>query len=328
MTVQLTILGLNQIGLSIGLSLSAHTDQLHRVGHDRDSGSHALAEKMGAVDETRLLLRDSVQDADLIVLCQPAAQSIETLQLIASDLKAECVVLDTSSSPVAFLKAAAEILPQNVYALSFVPAIAPQYLLESPLDSESAHADLFKNSTIAISSSTNATTGALQLATDLATLMDANVMYSDPFEIGGLLAGAETMPQMAAAALLNAVTSQPGWHEGRKLAGSTFALTTLPAEYQPDLKAAAASLLLEQDNNLRVLDNYLAALNQLRALIVAENSEALEQWLKSATEAREEWLTARATREFEHVNEKVEIPTVGETFGRLLGIRKRKPKDK
>lgn len=328
MTTQLTIIGLNQIGLSIGLALSKQTHQLRRVGHDRDSGLHAQAQKIGAVDETRLLLSDSARDADVIVLCQPAAQAIETLQIIAPDLKPECVVLDTSLSPVGFFKAAAEALPHNVYALSFVPAIAPQYLLESPLDTESAHEDLFKNSTIAISSPTNSSTDALQLATDLAALLGANTMFSDPFEIGGLLAGTDTMPQMAAAALLNAVTGQPGWREGRKLAGSTFALTTLPSEYQPDRKAAAASLLLEQDNNLRVLDNYLASLNHLRGMLAQGDAEALEQWLNTAVEARDKWLTARATREYEHTNQKFEIPTLGQSFGRLLGLGKRKPKDK
>jgi prephenate dehydrogenase len=287
---------------------------------------HGEAEKIGAVDETRLQLRDSVTNADMVLICQPISQSIETLEIIAQDLKPECVVMDTSSGPASFLKAAASLLPENVFFLSFVPAVAPQYLQESTEGFDSAHADLFKNSTIAISSSTNAPSDAIQLATDLASLLGANALYSDPHEISGLLAASETLPQLAGAALLNAVTTQPGWHEGRKMAGSAFALTSHSFEAQIDRKAQADSILLEQQNNLRVLDNYMVSLTQLRELLAKGESKALEDWLASAGSAREEWLSARVTRQFEHSNERIEIPTIGETFGRLLGFRKRKPK--
>jgi prephenate dehydrogenase len=36
MTVQITIVGLGQVGTSIGLALAAHTNQVSRVGHDRE----------------------------------------------------------------------------------------------------------------------------------------------------------------------------------------------------------------------------------------------------------------------------------------------------
>ena len=328
MTIQLTIIGLNQIGLSIGLALSKQTHQLRRVGHDRDSSLHASAEKTGAVDETRLLLRDSARGADVIVLCQPAAQAIESLEVIAPDLKPECVLLDTSSSPAAFLNASARLLPANVFALRFVPALHPQYLELNPLDEESAREDLFKDSAIAISSLPSASSDALQLAADLAALLGAQPLFADPHEISGLLAASSALPQMAGAALLQAVTTQPGWMEGQKFAGYPFALATLPFQTQPEAQPLAASLLLEKENNLRVLDNYLAALTQLRAMLAEEHAADLETWLDDARAARADWMRARRTREYLPASEKIEIPTLGQSFGRLLGLGKRKPKEK
>ena len=36
MALQVTIIGLGQIGGSIGMSLSKHTEKLYRVGHDKE----------------------------------------------------------------------------------------------------------------------------------------------------------------------------------------------------------------------------------------------------------------------------------------------------
>lgn len=77
-----------------------------------------------------------------------------------------------------------------------------------------------------------------------------------------------------------------------------------------------------------MLDNYLSALVQLRAMLAEERAADLETWLDDARAARADWMRARRTREYLPASEKLEIPTLGQSFGRLLGLGKRKPKDK
>ena len=56
MTVQITIIGMGQIGTSLGLALSGKEDLLRRVGHDRDLSKARRAEKMGALDRVEINL--------------------------------------------------------------------------------------------------------------------------------------------------------------------------------------------------------------------------------------------------------------------------------
>ena len=47
MPVQITIIGLGQIGASLGLALAAHKDKVATVGHDKEFSIERLAQKMG-----------------------------------------------------------------------------------------------------------------------------------------------------------------------------------------------------------------------------------------------------------------------------------------
>ena len=91
MSVQITIIGLCQVGSSIGLALAGQKS-IHRVGHDKDHKTARLAQKAGAVDEVRINLPSSVKDANLVLLCIPLSGIRETLDFIARDLDRKSVV--------------------------------------------------------------------------------------------------------------------------------------------------------------------------------------------------------------------------------------------
>ncbi len=84
MTIQITIIGLGQIGTSIGLCLSGDKN-FRRVGHDRELEFARTAEKMGALDKVDLNLPHSVRDADIVILSIPVDQIQETLEYITQD---------------------------------------------------------------------------------------------------------------------------------------------------------------------------------------------------------------------------------------------------
>ena len=87
MSVQITIVGLGQIGSSIGLALKAHDVDVHRVGHDKDPQAAKEAQKAGAVDDVKYNLPASVRDANIVILALPLAGIRETLEIIAPDLQ-------------------------------------------------------------------------------------------------------------------------------------------------------------------------------------------------------------------------------------------------
>jgi prephenate dehydrogenase len=96
MPVQLTIIGLGQIGTSVGLALAGKKDLIFRMGHDKENGNAKLAEKMGALDKTHYNLPASVRDADIVLLSIPFDGIRETLDFIKDDLKEGTVVMDTA----------------------------------------------------------------------------------------------------------------------------------------------------------------------------------------------------------------------------------------
>lgn len=98
MPVKITIIGLGQIGASIGLALAEHKDRVVTVGHDKEYSLEQRAKKLGAVNETNHNLPSSVENADLVILALPVNEIRETLGHIAQDLRKDAVVVETSPS--------------------------------------------------------------------------------------------------------------------------------------------------------------------------------------------------------------------------------------
>src|SRR5512138_3105157 len=96
MAIQITILGLGQVGASLGLALAEKKETILRVGNDREPEIARRAQKMGAVDQVQHNLPNAVSKADVVVLAMPVDEIRETLEVIARDLKDGCVVVDTS----------------------------------------------------------------------------------------------------------------------------------------------------------------------------------------------------------------------------------------
>lgn len=325
MTTQITVLGLNQVGASIGLALSGHKEQILRVGNDREIGIARQAEKMGAFDKIVINLHSAVQDADVVVLALPVDEIEPTLTTIAESLKRGVVVVDTSPVKVAVMESAERLLGAERYFVTLTPAINPSYLDESSSGVDAAHSDLFKNSVMVITSPRGTHAGAIQLATDLAVLVGGAPYFADPLEADGLTAASDTLPKLLAAALLNSVTTQPGWREGRKLAGKTFAHSTRPIDDLGETKVLGTAALMNRQNVLRVLDNLTASLQELRGLVDRQEGEALHEFLLQARENRNVWLNQRMKSEWDLAPTPTRETTV-DILGRLVGWRRKEKK--
>jgi prephenate dehydrogenase len=326
MAVQVTIIGLGQIGTSIGLALAEHKGILHRVGHDRDLGIARRAEKMGALDKVMINLQAAVREADLVILSLPIDQIQETLSVIREDLKENAVVMDTGPVKEVVASWAKELLPEGRYYVGLTPVLNPVYLHDLDSGLNAAHPDLFRDGMVAIVSPPRVPSEAIKLAADLTRLLGAKPMFVDPLEIDGLMASTHILPQLIAAALLNTTVDQPGWREGRKVAGRAYAEVTSPIAQLTDHRSLRSAALLNRENVLRVMDGLIAALQVIRGDIQGEAEEALDERLGRARRGREEWWKQRLTSEW--VGEEPpasETPSASEWFGRLLGLGK-KPK--
>ena len=325
MTVQITIVGLGQIGTSVGLALADHKDILYRVGHDREISIAKHAQKLGALDKTMINLPSAVEDADLVLLSLPMDQMRETLSVIALDLKPGAVVMDTGPVKQVMAGWAQEILPEERYYVGLTPVINPKYLHNIESGVEAAHKDLFRDGLMAIVAPSGVPSEALKLAVDLTRLLGAEMLFADLLEIDGLMATTHALPQLMAAALLDATVDQPGWLEGRKVAGRSYAEVASTIHHPTSADSLSSSALLNRENVVRVIDSVIASLQTIRNEIDQEQSDALIKRLASARGGYDEWWRQRQTSDW--VGEGVqdfETPKTSDLFGQLLGMRKRR----
>lgn len=319
MTVQLTVIGLNQIGLSMGLALKAGEYPIERTGSDADLLAERKALKLGAFDKVVHNLPAAVETADIVVLSLPVDEVRKTLEAISPALKSGAVVLETSVLKTAVMNWAENLLPEDRHLLSFTPTLNPDYLAQRSLGDEEAHADLFKKSVFLIGASEKTHPDAVKLAADFSTLLGAKPYFADLAEAEGLTALVHHLPQISAVALYRAVEGQPGWREARKIGGRSLMSALSPLENLDEHKEFGQALLHNSENTVRVIDNLVAELKKLREMVSSQDAEALKDYMEGAVEGRIDWVKKRQTLDWEHMP-RPELPTTGQWLGKLVGL--------
>jgi hypothetical protein len=142
-------------------------------------------------------------------------------------------------------------------------------------------------------------------------------------EIDGLMAATHLLPQIIAAGLLNATVDQPGWREGRKVAGRGFAEATAPITHLSEPSTLQASVMFNRENVLRVLDGLIASLQTLRNDIEAKEDQSLLERLARARRGRERWWQQRQAGEWVNTDDAYpagsEDVSSSDIFSRLFG---------
>jgi prephenate dehydrogenase len=297
MSVQITIIGLGQIGASMGLALAAHKESILRVGHDKDINVERAALQKGAVEKTIHNLPSAVSGARLVVLAIPAHQVRETLEYISQDMQEGSIILDTSPIKAEAAKWTKELLPACHY-IGLAPALNPKLLHEFSVGLEAARADLFTDGVFFISASYGIPESASTLAMDFVRLLGAQPILSDIAESDGLVTKTHLLPQLVSAALLNATIDQPGWQEARKVASRAYAAISSGVEYQDEIEALKTSVMQNRAGTVQVLDLVIAALRGLRDDLDKGDADGVAERLDAAFKDRLRWLNERAAADW------------------------------
>ncbi len=325
MMIQITIIGLGQVGASFGLALAKHKEKILRCGHDPEPTRAKNMEKTGAVDKIYFNLPESVRDADIVLLALPASQVEETLKYIADDLRPGVVVIETSPVHAGVLNLAKKHLREDRHFISIYPVINPVYIEESAIDAQTPHADLFEKAEFLVAAETTTHPDALKLVEDLASLVNASVYISDPTEADGISARVELLPQLMAAALIRTTIDQAGWNDGRRSASKSYARATFAIDSDSDEEGKGTQFILNQVGSLQVIDQITDALKDLRDMIADKNELELNKYMKNAQDQRTRWIEQRRAGDWEkYIGDKP--PSTKERIGGLFGLRERKKK--
>jgi prephenate dehydrogenase len=319
MSVQITIVGLGQIGSSIGLALKAHEVNVHRVGHDKDPQAGKEAQSIGAVDDVKYNLPSSVREAKIVILALPMAEVRETLRIIAPDLQEGTLVLDTAPAKATVAAWAKELLPPGRYYVGLTPAINPEYLHGTEFGVKAARADLFEKGLIVVNAPMGTPGNVFNLTMEFVNLLGAMPLLMDTTEADGIYSGMHVLPQLVAAALLDTTVDRPGWQEARKLAGRPYAAVTAGAAYHDDVLSLAETALENRENVVRLLNAYITSLINLRDEIDDNDREAVLARLTDAWKGRVRWFDERVAAEWlKGEAQQIDAPAFGDRVNQML----------
>jgi prephenate dehydrogenase len=318
MPIQITIIGLGQIGGSIGMALENNKKSLQRVGYDKDSGVAKAAESLGVVDQIKGLTA-AVRDADIVLLCLPLSELRATLQNIALHLKKNALVIDTAPLKGLMVKWTKAILPADRFYVGVVPAVTTKALIATETGFKAARPDLFKNTVMIVDAPPGTPAEVEQLVMNLVRMLGAKPMLADMTESDGLMTTAHILPQLTATALLEATIDQPGWAETRKLAGRPFAGVTGGLAYYDDPASLVVAALSNPSIVTHSLDVMIASLKGLRDDIEKQDEQSIRDRLEQAFEARERWLDERGAADWlREGGDALELPELGEQILQTL----------
>jgi prephenate dehydrogenase len=317
MSTQITIIGLGQIGASIGMALKGNKN-IKRVGCDKDAAVAKAAQSLEVVDEIKDLPA-AVKEAAIVVLCLPLSEIRETLRHIGPWLVDNALVMDTTPIKGGVIQWAQETIPVGRFYIGLVPGIHSNYIASLEYGLNAAEPDLFKKSIFAVDVPPNTPEEIVNRAFDFCHLLGAKPMLTDLLESDGLMTIAHVLPQLIAAALLNATIGQPGWQEARKLAGRPFAGVTSGMAYHDDASSLSEAVLANRTGTVHALDTLMAALKGLRDDIEQGNAEGIAERLNDAVKDREAWLDEREEAQWlKEGGDQEEMPGFGRRVGQTI----------
>jgi prephenate dehydrogenase len=329
-TISLSILGLDRLGASVGLALrrynlrknSSHV--FKTVGFDTRPGVTEAAEKLAVAgniavaDKIARRLGEAVEGQDIVVLTLPYSEVKDTYSRMAAGLRAGAVVLDMSPLIQPSLEWAAKYLPEGVHMVGITPVVNPDYLFDGLDDTEHAHDDLFDRGTLMLMPNPNCAKEAVELAVDFASVLGATPHFLDPAEHDGLMAYTEGLPALLGILAFRAISKSRGWTDGQRLTNPNVGrLTHHLFDTHPD--DVRDLLLNNRENTMRALDDLIATLGDVRALLADNNRHALEAALIEASQEYEAWINRRTNGRWDDSGA-VDMPSTGSIMMRgLLG---------
>lgn len=286
---KISIVGLDVLGQSLGMALRQSNGDFIVVGHDPDPEATRAAKRSGAVDRTEWNLHNACDEASLLITTSPLQDLEELLRQVQEDLAPGAVIVAVGE----VLSSAQEIARRVLSGPHFV-AIHP--VLTQAGGELSPSAQLFHGAQICIASSLETAPEALELVNNLVHNLEAKPLYIDPTEHDGIVSLLEQLPKLVGAALMQVSSQAPGWKDGQKLAGRTFAHST---DIGDDPAALATALHANRLHLSRSLDALEEALVHWRSLLEQADEAALRDGLSQAIDQRRQWARNVELKEWE-----------------------------
>ena len=280
---QLGVIGCGLMGGSFALALKRAGLVKQVVGYSKSPSTTELAKRMGVIHvaaESALL---AISGSDLVLVAVPVAATEATFNTLRHGIKDGMLVMDVGSTKRDVVDTARRVLRDKVG--HFVPA----HPIAGSEQAGVAHADatLYANRQVILTPLTQTQPELIQKATDVWTAIGAQVLRMTPENHDAAFAAVSHLPHLLAFAYFSAIANQPAGRDFLSLAGPGFRDFTRIAASDPTVWRDI--LLSNREEVLKQAQRFRFALDALEHVMGAGNSQALEDLIRTASDARGVW---------------------------------------
>lgn len=299
---KLVIFGVGLIGGSVALALKK-ADKLnntttHIVGVGRSGKSLQNAFDLGVIDSAETDVSAAIQDADLILIAAPVAQTAAILQSIKPNLNRQTVITDAGSTKSDVLTYAKAVLGEQF----------SQFVGGHPIAGAeksgviAAKADLFIGKNVVLTPHFNGdamqgNTHELSRASNIARVADmwracgAHISEMSAETHDSIFAAVSHLPHLLAFALVDNIAARDNAEQLFSFAASGFRDFTRIAGSHPEMWRDIS--LANRDALLNEICSFENELSQLKLLLKNENGAGLQALFERASIARNNWAKER-----------------------------------
>jgi prephenate dehydrogenase len=283
---QLGLIGCGLMGGSFALALKRAGLAKRVVGYSKSPSTTERGKKLGIIDvaaESALL---AVSGSDIVLIAVPVAASEATFKAIRHLVEPGLLMMDVGSTKADVVAAARRVLKERIGA--FVPA----HPITGKESAGIAHADaqLYNGRQVILTPLAENAPELVQKATDVWSAIGSQVLKMTPENHDAAFAAVSHLPHLLAFAYFSSVLNQPAAKDFLSLAGPGFRDFTRIAASNPTMWRDV--LLANGDEVLKQSQRFRHALDALELVIRSNNPQALEDLIRTPSEARAEWQMA------------------------------------
>ncbi len=282
---QLGVIGCGLMGGSFALALKRAGLVRHVVGYSKSPTTTELAKRLGVIDVAAESALRAVSGSDVVLISVPVAATEATFNAMRAGIREGMLVMDVGSTKRDVVDTARRVLRDRNQISHFVPA----HPIAGSEQAGVAHADatLYNGRQVILTPLPQTQPELLQKATDVWTAIGAQVLRMTPENHDAAFAAVSHLPHLLAFACFSAIANQPAGRDFLSLAGPGFRDFTRIAASDPAVWRDI--LLSNREEVLKQSQRFRLVLDALEHVMVAGNAQALEDMIRSASEARAAW---------------------------------------
>lgn len=280
---QLGVIGCGLMGGSFALALKRAGLVKRVVGYSKSPSTVEKARRLGVIDTAAESALLAVSGSDIVLISVPVAASESTFKAIRHLVEPGVLFMDVGSTKRDVVDAARRVLKDRIG--SFVPAHPITGKEVAGVDH--ADAQLYSGRQVILTPLPQTNVKLLQKATDVWSAIGCQVLKMSPENHDAAFAAVSHLPHLLAFAYFSSIFKQPAGKDFLSLAGPGFRDFTRIAASDPAVWRDV--LMANKEEVLKQSARFRHTLDALEHVMKTGNAEALEDLIRSASQARSGW---------------------------------------